>query len=281
MQHYQGVMKKMAVSLSPEGQAQYKFLIGVGDFGFDASAAIGQHFKLVFDNSVFCLSCHALTSESHSQGYCKKCSDTLAKCDICSIKPELCHYSKGTCREPVWGESECLQDHIVYLSYTSDYKVGITRAKNVPARWIDQGALLATPLFSVSERLVAGTVEQAFKELVSDKTQWRDMLRSDACPSDEEFLAKADLLCAEATQAVAQLQLRFGEDAIKRISPDLKRMSYPVLRRPEKIGMPHNLDKVPVLEGTLHGIKGQYLYIGDKVINVRKYGGYLCQAFVG
>ena len=36
----------------------------------------------------------------------------------------------------------------------------------------------------------------------------------------------------------------------------------------------HNLDKTPRIEGTLLGIKGQYLMLDTGVINIRKYGGY-------
>jgi hypothetical protein len=35
-----------------------------------------------------------------------------------------------------------------------------------------------------------------------------------------------------------------------------------------------NLDKTPGVEGTLLGIKGQYLIFDTGVINMRKYGGY-------
>lgn len=51
-----------------------------------------------------------------------------------------CHYDAGTCREPSWGEQFCMTDHIVYLSNSSGVKVGITRATQLPTRWIDQGA---------------------------------------------------------------------------------------------------------------------------------------------
>ena len=33
-------------------------------------------------------------------------------------------------------------------------------------------------------------------------------------------------------------------------------------------------NKVAVLSGELAGIKGQYLYVGDNVVNMRKYAGY-------
>ncbi|OYW64651.1 MAG: hypothetical protein B7Z24_08500, partial [Pseudomonadales bacterium 32-42-5] len=51
-----------------------------------------------------------------------------------------------------------------------------------------------------------------------------------------------------------------------------------ILRRwraanPEKVKS-HNLDKTPVIRGTLQGIKGQYLILDTGVINIRKYSGY-------
>ncbi len=36
----------------------------------------------------------------------------------------------------------------------------------------------------------------------------------------------------------------------------------------------HNLDKAPVVAGTLLGIKGQYLILDSGVINLRKFTGY-------
>ncbi|MEK9544136.1 MAG: DUF2797 domain-containing protein, partial [Luminiphilus sp.] len=50
-------------------------------------------------------------------------------------------------------------------------------------------------------------------------------------------------------------------------------IDYPVLEWPVKVSS-HNLDKTPRIEGTLLGIKGQYLMLDTGVINIRKYGGY-------
>ena len=50
-------------------------------------------------------------------------------------------------------------------------------------------------------------------------------------------------------------------------------VNYPVLQHPTKV-ISHNLDKNPVVEGTLQGIKGQYLIFDTGVINLRKYAGY-------
>ena len=51
------------------------------------------------------------------------------------------------------------------------------------------------------------------------------------------------------------------------------RIRFPVLEYPTKVKS-FNLDKTPTIEGTLMGIKGQYLIFDTGVINIRKYGGY-------
>ena len=48
---------------------------------------------------------------------------------------------------------------------------------------------------------------------------------------------------------------------------------YPVLQFPDKIKS-HNFDKNPVVDGTLMGIKGQYLILDSGVINIRKFTAY-------
>jgi hypothetical protein len=50
-------------------------------------------------------------------------------------------------------------------------------------------------------------------------------------------------------------------------------MRYPVEAYPKKI-VSFNLDKDPIAEGTLLGIKGQYLIFDTGVINIRKYTAY-------
>ena len=52
-------------------------------------------------------------------------------------------------------------------------------------------------------------------------------------------------------------------------------IKYPVETSPEKIKS-INLDKNPVVQGKLTGIKGQYLLLdNENVFNVRKYTGYV------
>ena len=52
---------------------------------------------------------------------------------------------------------------------------------------------------------------------------------------------------------------------------------YPVLVYPEKITSV-SFDKDPIIEGTLSGIKGQYLIFSDgRVLNLRKHSGYFIE----
>ena len=53
-------------------------------------------------------------------------------------------------------------------------------------------------------------------------------------------------------------------------------IDYPVLEWPRKI-VSFNLDKSPMVEGTLMGLKGQYLILDTGVINLRKFTGYEIQ----
>ena len=77
-----------------------------------------------------------------------------------------------------------IQDHIVYLSKTSETKVGVTRSNNKTTRWIDQGAIEAIELIKVPNRYLAGIAEVKLKQKFSDKTNWRKMLTSQINDSD-------------------------------------------------------------------------------------------------
>lgn len=271
-----GSLRKMSVSLSSAGDVLYSLpLDGKKEDAININNLIGKQLTISSTGKIKCVNCTADTDKSYHQGYCKNCSLTLPECDSCRVSPEKCHYAQGTCRDPKWGEQECLTKHIVYISFTSSYKVGITRAKNVPSRWIDQGALIATPIFEVRERLLSGVVEDTFREHVSDRTNWRTMLLSDVAPTDEEFKSHVEELMATMKPAIDKLQLKYGEDAIKLTAIEPVRPDYPIGERPmEKLKGTHNFDKTPELSGILHGVKGQYLFIGESVVNIRKFAGY-------
>ncbi|MCB1841694.1 MAG: DUF2797 domain-containing protein, partial [Halioglobus sp.] len=232
----------------------------------------GRSLRLVYAGEIHCIHCGRKTSKSFNQGYCYPCFKRLAQCDTCIMKPELCHFHLGTCREPEWGATHCMIEHVVYLANTSGIKVGITRGSQVPTRWMDQGATQARPIFRVDSRLHSGLVETLFSRHIADKTNWRTMLKGDAEPCDLESVRRQ--LMAECAEELAALQQTHGLQAISELvdAPEVS-IRYPVLEYPKKVAS-FNLDKDPLVEGTLIGIKGQYLMFDTGVINMRKYGGY-------
>ena len=193
----------------------------------------------------------------------------LASCDMCMMKPETCHHEQGTCREPQWGTENCMIPHTVYLANTSGLKVGITR--QVPTRWVDQGATQALPIFTVQTRQQSGLVEIALAEFISDKTNWRNMLKGNN--EDIDLKAKAAELIPQIQNKLDELAQLYGATAITQLDEEVVELEFPVSEFPTKISS-FNFDKNPEVSGTLKGIKGQYLIFDNGVINIRKFSSY-------
>ncbi|MDX1473161.1 MAG: DUF2797 domain-containing protein [Reinekea sp.] len=265
-----GVVRKMTTQWLSGQPVQYRLPIGTQSI--DLNARLGQPIRLQHTGQIFCLHCGELTNKSFGQGYCYKHFMALAQNDACIMSPELCHYDQGTCREPAWGESSCMQTHYVYLSNASSLKVGITRGGQIPTRWIDQGATQAITIARVSTRQLAGFVEVVFKKHVADKTNWRTMLKGSA---DELNMAQErDRLFALAKDDLDALVAKHGLVAIQLLTHgDVFDLEFPVTQYPEKVAS-FNFDKDPTVEGVLLGMKGQYLILDTGVINVRRFGGY-------
>ena len=264
----QGTMRKMLSRL--ENPVQYS--IRLGDSVVPANPLLEQKLLLRFSGQINCVHCDRKTKSSFNQGYCYPCFQRLAQCDSCIIHPEKCHFDQGTCREPEWGEEFCMQDHIVYLANSSGIKVGITRATQIPTRWIDQGAIQALAIMRVRTRLQSGSVEVIFKQHVADKTNWRAMLQS--ATQEVDLVWEKDRLVAECKKEIDELIDKFGFFAISILSGiESVSINYPVVVAPEKI-VSLNFDKQPEIEGVLLGIKGQYLIFDTGVINLRRFSGY-------
>jgi len=268
-------LHKMYVSLDSNNLAQYTLKLGDSDDKIIVNDLIGHKLSIKFLNEINCSACGRKTKKSFSQGYCFPCMRSLAQCDMCIMKPEQCHYDEGTCREPQWGLDHCFKPHYVYLANTGKVKVGITRAENIPSRWIDQGATEALQIFKVNRRLISGLVEVMFKNHIADKTNWRTMLKGK--PETIDLAKVRDELYAEVKPELSTITDKYGLDCLTYL-PDEKgyNIEFPVSEYPVKITS-FNLDKNPNVEGVLMGIKGQYLIFDNGVINIRKYGGYFCQ----
>jgi len=265
---FEGNLRKLQVRLASPAE----YTLPLGESLISMNPLIGQSLTLQYTGEIHCVNCGRKTSKSFNQGYCFPCMQTLAECDSCLIKPELCHYHEGTCREPGWGEEHCFQDHFVYLANTSGLKVGITRQTNIPTRWLDQGATQALPIYRVKDRLTSGLVEVILKQHVADKTAWQRMLKG--VPDSIDLAHERDRLQQACQQEIADVLVNRGDDAVHALANDqVIDIQYPVTTYPEKVKA-LNFDKTAEVSGRLMGIKGQYLIFDCGVLNIRKYSGY-------
>ncbi len=263
-----GPLDKLRAELSEP----VSYRLPLGDQEIPLAPLIGSVLRLEFTGTITCCHCGRKSKRSFAQGYCYPCFQRLAQCDGCIVKPETCHFHLGTCREPEWAEGACMVPHIVYLANSSGLKVGITRATQVPTRWIDQGATQALPVLRVATRRVSGLAEVLFGQSVADKTNWRLMLGGKAAALD--LRVEAAQLLGTHRAALEDLRLQFGQVSVEALpEADVTCIEYPVQEYPSK-PQSLNLDKTPVVEGRLTGIKGQYLMFGNQVLNVRTFTSY-------
>jgi hypothetical protein len=243
----------------------------LGQSPFSLMGKIGSMFGIEFSGHIACQGCQKPIKKVFQTGVCFVCSQKLARCDLCIVKPERCHFHLGTCREPEWGDSHCMQEHAVYLANSSGLKVGITRLKNIPYRWMDQGAVQALPFLRVTTRRFSGLIETKIAQHIPDKTNWRKMLKNEVESLD---------LWAHRESIVELIQLELERLKMEGVgdyrwidSPEEYEFSYPVLEYPVKVES-LSFDKTPLIEGKLMGIKGQYLIFEHGVLNLGKFEGY-------
>jgi len=228
---------------------------------------IGKKIALTFNGKVQCANCEEFPKKLFAQGFCYNCFITAPQAADWIIHPE-----KSTAhldiedRDLEYEKSVQLAPHFVYLAVASAVKVGVTRGGQIPTRWIDQGASYAIKLAETPHRQLAGAIEVALKSHFTDKTNWRKMLKNEVADFDleEEKWNTEELLPADLSQYLTE------DDTITHIN-------YPVLEYPEKVKSV-GFDKIPHIEGTLMGIKGQYLLLdNNRVLNIRKHEGYFVE----
>ena len=266
-----GHLSNMQVELDQ----QVEYWLPLDDHREPLNRWLGQSIRIQYLGDIHCIHCGRRSKKSFSQGYCYPCFTKLPQCDTCIMSPEKCHYHHGTCRDPVWGDQYCFTDHYVYLANSSGVKVGITRGSQVPTRWIDQGATQALPIFRVKSRYHAGLIEDCLREHIADRTHWQKMLKGNSQPVDLAEIR--DTLMMQSEEGLSFLEQQFGLAAFQRLYDQaVVEINFPVLQFPQKVKS-FNLDKQPIVEGVLQGIKGQYLILDTGVINIRKYTAYNVQ----
>jgi len=256
---YQGVLTKMETEYA--SPIQY-YLVFESDF-IHMNQLLDKKLSIKFIKHQ-CLNCK-LDRPIYRQGFCRTCFFEIPQAADWIMRPELstAHLDKED-RDLEYEKKVQLQPHIVYLANSSNVKVGVTRKSQVPTRWIDQGAHEAIEIVEVPNRYLAGVTEVSLKDHVSDKTNWRAMLKNE----------------------LKDLDLVEWRDKLKPYIPDEAKeyfienngetnLEFPVLRYPVK-PKSLNLDKTPEYSGILKGIKGQYLiFEDDTVFNVRSNEGYV------
>ncbi len=264
-----GNLRKMLTEHADTVQYQ----LPVGDVLVPMNEVLGAPICIEFAGQINCVVCGRATKKSFQQGHCFPCMRSLPQCDTCIVRPETCHFHEGTCRDAEWGQKNCMRDHYLYLANSSGLKVGITRGPQIPTRWMDQGAIQALPIMRTQSRYDIGQLEVAFKNYANDRTHWQRMLKGEPESLDLQALAKK--LRETAKESLAQVAVQWAS-----LNEEVRHFNYPVLIYPEKVKS-FNLDKTPVVEGLLQGIKGQYLILDGGVINMRKYGGYFVELSMG
>ena len=241
--------------------AAVEYALMLDDQRISLSAQVGRSIRMKFLGGRSCGNCQASVKKFEGGGYCKNCFYSLARCDRCFVSPERCHFAQGTCREPAWGESYCMQPHVVYLVNSSGPKVGITRQDRSFYRWLSQGAVQGMVIAQADTRHAAGLLEVAIKSKVSDKTNWRRMVSMQ--PHNVDLLQLA-------RQLQTSTELPAGVQWVDEMASH--NLTYPINSHAPAQRLAIN-ETTPELLDNLHGIKGQYLLLSQGAFNVAAHVG--------
>jgi len=138
---FSGVIKKM-ISIHDD---PIRYMLDFENDLLFINQFIGKNINLK-KTGYCCLSCSE-NIEIFANGFCKKCFFESPMSGDWVMKPELSKAHLGIEDRDLEYEKQIqIQDHIVYLSKTSETKVGVTRSNNKTTRWIDQGAIEAIEL---------------------------------------------------------------------------------------------------------------------------------------
>lgn len=254
-----GILTKMLT----ENGSPIQYYLNFNGEAVAVNQLLGEKIRIRF-NHYQCVEC-GRNKEIFAMGHCKNCYFTSPLTGQWIIRPELSTAQLGKADRDLETETLIqLQPHIVYLANSGGIKVGVTRKSQVLTRWIDQGAEYAIQLAETENRYEAGLIEVALKQQMSDKTNYRKMLKENT-PFQDLIAKKNEML-----DFVPKELYRYILE-----NTQVFHLEYPVHKYPSKINTV-NLKKNPEFEGILTGIKGQYLmFDNDMVFNVRSHEGFV------
>lgn len=221
------------------------------------NALIGQELRLEATGAKTCVWCGRRVSKLFANGSCFPCFRDLPQNDLCVVKPHTCHYD--TCRNQAWGDAHCMTPTYLYIARASDIKVGISR--NLPGRWLEQGAAEAMPIALLPTRPLAGELEVFLARHLPDKTNWRKMLKGDLTTTP---------LAEVSRQVLGLVPAAYRRYLLP--DPPLFQFAYPAPATVADVGA-LDLEKGPVAARLL-GIKAKYLITAAGVLNIPRYAGF-------
>jgi hypothetical protein len=259
----------MRTSLSEIGEAQYVLPLfnnteTTGELNLND--CIGKQIRFVATGDIRCVLHGEKLNKTFGEGLCWKGFQDSSNASPCIIHPELCQAHEGIALrgDMEWEKANHLIPHVVYLSFTSGVKVGVTSERNLFSRWIDQGARQGLVFARVPYRQLAGEFEVMLKEHVADKSNWKGMLQPMFAEASGLLAAKENLLFE-----IPDAYQDFIDDEDKVWDIQFPCEDRPVNPKTWKL-TPEN-----VYEGKLKGIVGQYLILDNQqVINIRSHAGY-------
>ena len=255
---YQGTIKKLQSQLNNE----VHYSLPIDSTLVELNQLINKKVKFTFLGDIYCIKCNQKIKKTFAQGYCFPCFRDAPETSECILRPELCRAHEGESRDMEWSNKHCLTNQHVYMSFTGNLKIGVTRSTQIPTRWIDQGAIKAIILCTTPNRYLAGLIEVHLKQFYSDRTNWIKMLSGKFEEPDFE-------------QCYLEAKKYLNDGFSKYITENKwVDINYPIQSIPNKIKS-FSFDKESSYEDILVGIKGQYLlFKNNRVINIRKHTGY-------
>lgn len=258
MERLAGALRKMRIERA--SPAHYYLRTDQGELFLNDW--VGYRLHLNYTGKIFCVVCGRKISKAFGQGFCFPCFRDSPENSPCIIHPEKCRGHLGEGRDPQWELENHVQPHIVYMAWSSGWKVGITRENQIPTRWLDQGATVAISIARTPYRYLAGVMEVTLKAHIPDKTDWRRMIALQEPPQPLELPINPKILLPDDLKPYLLP------------APESVKLEYPLKGMFSKI-VAIDLIKSPVFEGILAGMKGQYLVFTDgRVLNIRNHSGY-------
>ena len=259
---FRDTLKKMQTEL----HEVVHYFLDIHGNNYNMNNFIGKEISIKWTGRVIC-QCGKESMKFYRSSYCYQCywESPLASQSI--FKPELCTAHLGIEeRNLEWEKEFQIAPHYVYLANSSGIKVGITRSSEGVTRWMDQGASQAILLAEVPNRRFSGDIEVVLKQFVSDITNWRKMLSGE--PESVDLVSLKEELSVHVPDKLKKYILA---------NNTVTEIKYPVNLYPKKINS-IKLERTPLIEGRLLGIKGQYLLLDkDRVFNIRSHEGFISE----